>query len=157
VARRREAGKRKILEDYKYGSLVVTKFINCLMYDGKKTVAEAIFYGAIADAAERVKEKEHIKVFNKALDNVGPILEVRSKRVGGATYQVPVEVTQARKSALAIRWIISFARAKKGKDMIRRLSDEFVDAYNKQGAAVKKREDTHKMAEANRAFAHYKW
>lgn len=157
MSRRREAEKRQVLPDYKYHSIVVTKFVNSLMYDGKKGLSEKIFYEAVDIAAKKVDEPDGIKLFNKALSNVKPVLEVRSKRVGGATYQVPVEVSPERKQALAIRWIIKFARSKKGKPMAQCLADEFVDAYNNHGASIKKKEETHKMAEANRAFAHYKW
>lgn len=157
MSRRREAEKRKILSDYQYNNQIVAKFINYLMWDGKKGAAEKIFYEALEIAVNKTKEKDHLKVFNRALNNVKPVLEVKSKRVGGATYQVPVEVNPDRKVALAIRWLVTYARSKKGKSMAQRLSDEFVDAYNNQGSSVKKKEDTHKMAEANRAFAHYKW
>lgn len=156
MARRRVAKKREVLPDPVYGEVVVTKFINSLMYDGKKSVAEKIFY----DAMEIIKAKsgeEGITVFKKAIENVKPLLEVKSRRVGGANYQVPVEVRADRKQALAIRWIISAARNRKEKGMTERLAAELLDAYANKGAAVKKREDTHKMAEANKAFAHFRW
>ena len=135
---------------------MITKFINTLMLEGKKSTAEAIMYGALEQASEKLKA-EPMAIFEKAMENVRPLVEVRSRRVGGATYQVPVEVAPARAQALAIRWIISYARSKKGMPMAERLARELMDAYNNEGSAVKKREDTHKMAEANRAFAHYRW
>lgn len=148
--------RRETLADATYGSTVVTKFINTLMLDGKKSIAEGIMYGALEKAAEKLKV-EPMVLFEKAMENVKPLVEVRSRRVGGATYQVPVEVAPARAQALAIRWIISYARSKKGIPMAERLARELIDAYNNEGSSVKKREDTHKMAEANRAFAHYRW
>ena len=148
--------KRENIADATYNSVVVTKFINTLMLDGKKSTAEGIMYGALEKAAEKLKV-EPMALFEKAMENVKPAVEVRSRRVGGATYQVPVEVAPARAQALAIRWIISYARSKKGMPMAERLARELMDAYNNEGSSVKKREDTHKMAEANRAFAHYRW
>lgn len=148
--------KRETIADATYNSVVVTKFINTLMLDGKKSTAEGIMYGALEKAAEKLKV-EPMALFEKAMGNVKPAVEVRSRRVGGATYQVPVEVAPARAQALAIRWIISYARSKKGMPMAERLARELMDAYNNEGSSVKKREDTHKMAEANRAFAHYRW
>ena len=148
--------KRETIADATYNSVVVTKFINPLMLDGKKSTAEGIMYGALEKAAEKLKV-EPMALFEKAMENVKPAVEVRSRRVGGATYQVPVEVAPARAQALAIRWIISYARSKKGMPMAERLARELMDAYNNEGSSVKKREDTHKMAEANRAFAHYRW
>ena len=148
--------KRETIADATYNSVVVTKFINTLMLDGKKSTAEGIMYGALEKAAEKLKV-EPMALFEKAMENVKPAVEVRSRRVGGATYQVPVEVAPARAPALAIRWIISYARSKKGMPMAERLARELMDAYNNEGSSVKKREDTHKMAEANRAFAHYRW
>jgi len=156
MSRRHAADKREVLPDAKYGDVVLTKFMNCLMFDGKKSVAEAIVYGAL----ERVEKKggaDAIQLFHTALDNVKPSLEVRSRRVGGATYQVPVEVRTDRSRALAIRWIITAARGRNEPTMTGRLSGEILDAANNRGNAVKKREDTHKMAEANRAFSHYRW
>ena len=148
--------KRETIADATYNSVVVTKFINTLMLDGKKSTAEGIMYGALEKAAEKLKV-EPMALFEKAMENVKPAVEVRSRRVGGATYQVPVEVAPARAPALAIRWIHSYARRKKGMPMAERLARELMDAYNNEGSSVKKREDTHKMAEANRAFAHYRW
>ena len=148
--------KRETIADATYNSVVVTKFINTLMLDGKKSTAEGIMYGALEKAAEKLKV-EPMALFEKAMENVKPAVEVRSRRVGGATYQVPVEVAPARAQALAIRWIIFYARSKKGMPMAERLARELMDAYNNEGSSVKKREDTHKMAEANRAFAHYRW
>lgn len=156
MSRRKRAEKREVLPDPKFHSVLVTKFINGLMYAGKKSVAERIFYSAI-DRVEEQTKKNGLEVFEKAVENVKPILEVRSRRVGGATYQVPVEVRSDRKQALAIRWIVSFARARSGKSMAEKLAAEFVAAFNKEGNAIKKREDTHKMAEANKAFAHFRW
>lgn len=156
MSRRRAAIKREILPDPKFGDKVVTKFVNCLMYDGKKSVAEAIVYEALAGANKKLGRPE-VELFHEVLGNVKPDLEVRSRRVGGATYQVPVEVRPVRAQALAIRWIIDAARKRSENTMTDRLANEFIDAYQKRGASVKKREDTHKMAEANRAFAHYRW
>ncbi len=156
MSRRRAAEKRQVLPDPKFGDTVVTKFVNSLMYDGKKSVAEKIVYGAF-DRIEAKTGQDPVKVFHEALDNVRPQLEVRSRRVGGATYQVPVEVRASRAQALAIRWLINSARNRSETTMVDRLSNEFLDAANSRGAAVKKREDTHRMAEANRAFSHYRW
>jgi small subunit ribosomal protein S7 len=156
MSRRHAAEKREILPDAKFGDMVITKFINSLMYQGKRSVAERIVYGAL-DNMERKAKQDPVRVFHEALDNVKPQLEVRSRRVGGATYQVPVEVRPDRAQALAIRWLISTARTRPEKTMVERLSAELLDASNNRGNAVKKREDTHKMAEANRAFSHYRW
>jgi small subunit ribosomal protein S7 len=156
MSRRRAAEKREILPDPNYKDLTVTKFINCMMYGGKKAVAEKIFYTAI-ETAERRGGVEAVQAFHTALDNVRPNLEVRSRRVGGATYQVPVEVRSERAQALAIRWLIAAARSRPEKTMQDRLAGEMMDAMNNRGGAVKKREDTHRMAEANRAFSHYRW
>jgi small subunit ribosomal protein S7 len=156
MPRRREVPKRKILPDPLYKDKLVAKFINTIMLDGKKATAEGILYGAFEIIRERFKS-EPIEVFRKALDNVKPKLEVKSRRVGGATYQVPVEVRPERRVALAMRWLVGYARDRGEKTMRERLASEFVDASNNRGAAVKKREDTHKMADANRAFAHYRW
>jgi small subunit ribosomal protein S7 len=156
MSRRHRAEKREIIPDAKYGDVVLTKFMNSIMYEGKKSVAEAIVYGAF-DAIEGKLRSDPLAVFKSALDNVAPAIEVRSRRVGGATYQVPVEVRPERRQALAIRWIISAARGRNDKTMIDRLSGELMDAANNRGNAVKKREDTHRMAEANRAFSHYRW
>ena len=156
MARRRRAEKRPVLPDPKFGDQVVSKFMNCLMRDGKKSVAESIVYGAFEAIAKRTGQ-DPIKVFHTALDNVRPDIEVRSRRVGGATYQVPVEVRPERAQALAIRWLIHAARNRSEYTMVERLSAELLEAANNRGAAVKKREDTHRMAEANRAFSHYRW
>jgi small subunit ribosomal protein S7 len=156
MSRRHRAEKRDIIPDPKFGDMVISKFMNSVMYDGKKSEAEAIVYGAL-DSIEQKVRQDPVAVFHQALDNVMPQLEVRSRRVGGATYQVPVEVRVDRRQALAIRWLISAARARNERTMIERLSGELMDASNNRGNAVKKREDTHKMAEANRAFSHYRW
>ncbi|TDH36111.1 30S ribosomal protein S7 [Pseudohoeflea suaedae] len=156
MSRRHSAEKREINPDPKFGDLVITKFMNAIMLDGKKSVAESIVYGALDRVQERAKQ-EPVAMFHQALDNVAPHLEVRSRRVGGATYQVPVDVRPERRQALAIRWLIAAARKRNETTMIERLSGELMDAANNRGAAVKKREDTHKMADANRAFSHYRW
>jgi small subunit ribosomal protein S7 len=156
MSRRHRAEKREILPDPKFGNVVVTKFMNSVMYEGKKSVAESIVYGALEIIEGKTKQNP-IQVFQKALDNVMPSIEVRSRRVGGATYQVPVEVRIDRRQALGIRWLITAARERNEKTMTERLSAELLDASNNRGNAVKKREDTHRMAEANRAFSHYRW
>ena len=156
MSRRHAADKREINPDAKFGNLVISKFMNTIMIQGKKSVAEAIVYGAL-EAIEGKTKSDPIKVFEQALDNVMPSIEVRSRRVGGATYQVPVEVRTVRRQALGIRWIITAARDRNEKTMTERLSAELLDASNGRGNAVKKREDTHRMAEANRAFSHYRW
>ena len=156
MARRRRPEKRVILPDPQYGDEVLSKFMNSVMLDGKKSVAELIVYGALATVEQRAK-KDPIGVFHEALANVKPGIEVRSRRVGGATYQVPVEVRPERAQALAIRWLISAARARSENTMSARLSGELLDASSNKGNAVKKREDTHKMVDANKAFAHYRW
>ncbi|MCC2653953.1 MAG: ribosomal protein [Microvirga sp.] len=156
MSRRHSADKREINPDPKFGDLIVTKFMNAVMYDGKKSVAETIVYGALDQVQSKTKQ-EPVAVFHQALDNVAPHVEVRSRRVGGATYQVPVDVRPERRQALAIRWLITAARNRNESTMVDRLSGELMDAANNRGTAVKKREDTHKMAEANRAFAHYRW
>ena len=156
MSRRHAAEKREVLPDAKFGDIVLTKFMNSLMLDGKKSVAERIVYGAF-DVVEKKSGNNPLEVFHDALDKVKPDLEVRSRRVGGATYQVPVEVRPDRKNALAMRWIIGAARKRNETTMVDRLSGELMDAAQNRGAAVKKREDTHKMAEANRAFSHYRW
>jgi small subunit ribosomal protein S7 len=156
MSRRHSAEKREIIPDPKFGDVVVTKFMNSVMYDGKKSTAERIIYGAF-DIIEQRTKNAPLEVFKQALDNVAPAIEVRSRRVGGATYQVPVEVRTERRQALAIRWIIQAARGRNDKTMVDRLSAELMDAANNRGNAVKKREDTHRMAEANRAFSHYRW
>ena len=156
MSRRRRPEKRVILPDPKFGDEVLSKFMNSVMLDGKKSVAEGIVYGALESVEARLK-KDPIGVFHEALNNVKPGIEVRSRRVGGATYQVPVEVRLERAQALAIRWIIGMARSRSEHTMVDRLSGELLDAANNRGGAVKKREDTHRMAEANKAFAHYRW
>ena len=156
MSRRHRADKREILPDPKFGNIVVTKFMNSVMHAGKKSVAEAIVYGAMGLIETKTKQ-DPLGVFRQAIDNVMPQIEVRSRRVGGATYQVPVEVRTSRRQALGIRWLISAARDRNEKTMTERLSGELLDASNNRGNAVKKREDTHRMAEANRAFSHYRW
>ena len=156
MSRRHSAEKREIIPDAKYGDIVIAKFMNTIMYEGKKSVAEQIVYGAL-EGVETKAKADPLVLFKQALDNVAPSVEVRSRRVGGATYQVPVEVRTERRQALAIRWIINAARERNDKTMVDRLAAELLDASNNRGAAVKKREDTHRMAEANRAFAHYRW
>ena len=156
MSRRHSAEKREINPDPKFGDLIVTKFMNAIMLHGKKSVAETIVYSAFDQVQSKTKQ-EPVTVFHQALDNVAPHVEVRSRRVGGATYQVPVDVRPERRQALAIRWLITAARKRNETTMVDRLSGELMDAANNRGTAVKKREDTHKMAEANRAFAHYRW
>ncbi|MEE9597481.1 MAG: 30S ribosomal protein S7 [Acidiferrobacterales bacterium] len=156
MPRRRVIAKRQIIPDPKYGSETLAKFINVVMKRGKKAVAEKIVYGALDMVAERTK-KDPVEVFNQALDNVRPLVEVKSRRVGGATYQVPIEVRSMRQGALAMRWMIEAARARSGKSTGDRLAAELLDAAEKRGNAVRKREDAHRMAEANKAFSHYRW
>lgn len=156
MSRRHSAEKREIIPDAKFGDIILTKFMNSIMRDGKKSAAETIVYGAF-DVIEQKLKTEPLPVFKQALDNVAPAIEVRSRRVGGATYQVPVEVRSERRQALAIRWLIQAARARNDRTMVERLSAELLDAANNRGNAVKKREDTHRMADANRAFSHYRW
>lgn len=156
MSRRHAAEKREVLPDAKFGDLVLAKFINSIMKDGKKATAEQIVYGALDKVAAKTGG-ELVKVFHEALTNVKPAIEVRSRRVGGATYQVPVEVRTERRQALAIRWLIEFARKRSETTMVDRLSGELMDAANNRGGAVKKREDTHRMADANKAFSHYRW
>jgi small subunit ribosomal protein S7 len=156
MSRRRAAEKREILPDAKFGDVVLSKFMNIVMVDGKKSAAERIVYGAF-DMIEKRAGGDPVKLFHEALENVKPQLEVRSRRVGGATYQVPVDVRPVRGQALAFRWLIAMARKRSENTMVERLSGELMDAANNRGAAVKKREDTHRMAEANRAFSHYRW
>ena len=156
MSRRHRAEKRQVLPDAQYGDQVITRFMNQVMYQGKKSVAEKIVYGALETVASKSK-RPATEVFHEALNNVAPSVEVRSRRVGGATYQVPVDVRPERRQALAIRWLIAAARNRNETTMVDRLSGELMDAANNRGTAVKKREDTHKMAEANRAFAHYRW
>jgi small subunit ribosomal protein S7 len=156
MSRRRRAETREVLPDPKFGDETLTKFMNYVMYEGKKSVAETIVYGAL-DLVEKKIRRQPLEVFHDALGNVAPAIEVRSRRVGGATYQVPVEVRPERRKALAIRWLVTAARARNENTMVDRLAGELIDAANNRGTAVKKREDTHKMAEANRAFSHYRW
>jgi small subunit ribosomal protein S7 len=156
MSRRHSAEKREVNPDPKYADLVLTKFMNAVMSDGKKSVAERIVYGALERMEQKAKS-DPVAMFHQALDNVMPAVEVRSRRVGGATYQVPVEVRSERRQALAIRWIITAARSRNENTMVERLSGELLDAAANRGTAVKKREDTHKMADANRAFSHYRW
>ena len=156
MSRRHKAEKREVIPDAKFGDVILAKFMNSIMHDGKKSSAEAIVYGAF-DIIEQKSKQEPLPLFKQALENVAPAIEVRSRRVGGATYQVPVEVRTERRQALAIRWIITAARGRNDKTMVDRLSAELMDAANNRGNAVKKREDTHRMAEANRAFSHYRW
>jgi small subunit ribosomal protein S7 len=156
MSRRHSAEKREVNPDPKFGDLILTKFMNAIMYDGKKSTAEQIVYGAL-DQVEKKSKGEPVQLFHQALGNVAPHVEVRSRRVGGATYQVPVDVRPERRQALAIRWLINAARGRNETTMVDRLSGELLDAANNRGSAVKKREDTHRMAEANRAFAHYRW
>ena len=156
MPRRREVPKREILPDPKYHNRLVTKFMNGIMRKGKKSLAESILYGAF-EVMERKSKENPLKLFEKAVENTKPLLEVRSRRVGGSTYQVPVEVRYERKTALAIRWLIGYAKQRPEKGMMNKLAGELIDAANMRGAAIKKREDTHRMAEANKAFAHYRW
>jgi small subunit ribosomal protein S7 len=156
MSRRHAATRREVIPDSQFGDVTLSKFISVMMYSGKRSTAEAIVYGALDKARGRTGQ-DPLQVFKQALDNVRPNLEVRSRRVGGATYQVPVEVRSERAQALAIRWLIGTARKRPEKTMVDRLSNELLDAMNNRGAAVKKREDTHRMAEANRAFSHYRW
>ena len=156
MSRRKAAPKRKILPDPKFGNLKVAKFMNQIMTDGKKSVAEKIIYGAF-DEISKKSDKEPVEVFEKALEEVGPMVEVKARRVGGATYQIPMEVRPARRSALAMRWIATYSRSRSEKNMTLRLANELLDACEGRGEAVKKKEDVHKMAESNRAFAHYRW
>jgi small subunit ribosomal protein S7 len=156
MSRKRVAAKRKIAPDPKYNSVLVTKFINNLMKKGKKSTAQSILYDAFEIIEEKIK-KDPLAAFQTALENVRPVVEVKSRRVGGSTYQVPTEVRPARRQALSMRWIISFAKARGEKTMAAKLAGELIDASNERGAAIKKKEDTHRMAEANKAFAHYRW
>jgi small subunit ribosomal protein S7 len=157
MSRRRKADKRDIIPDPKFNDRVLSRFINIVMNDGKKSIAEKIVYQALEIASNKLKEKNSLDLFKTALNNVKPGIEVRSRRVGGATYQVPVEVRNERALALAIRWIVDSSRKRSEKSMTYRLAQELIDANENKGASIKKREDTHKMAEANRAFAHYRW
>jgi small subunit ribosomal protein S7 len=157
MPRRKLVAKREIIPDSRYNSVLVSKFINGIMERGKKSVARKIFYNAMDIMESRVSDDGPLEVFEKAMDNVRPKVEVKSRRVGGATYQVPVEVRPERRNALAIRWLVGFAKSRSGRSMAEKLAAELMDAYENRGASVKKREDTHRMAEANKAFAHYRW
>lgn len=155
--RRRRADKRIVVPDPKHSSELVSRFIAVIMQSGKKMVAETIVYGALDILQQKVAEESALKAFNKALDNVRPRVELKARRVGGATYQVPVDVSTARGTSLALRWIRDYARKKKGKPMMQKLADELIAAYKQEGAAIKKRDETHKMAEANKAYSHFRW
>lgn len=157
MSRRKTIERRPVTPDPRFNSVLVAKFTNGLMERGKKSLAQRIFYDAMDLVGERVKDEEPLVIFEEAMEKVRPKVEVKSRRVGGATYQVPMEVRQTRRNALAIRWIIGFAKSRSGKSMSEKLAAELIDAYNNRGAAVKKRDDTHRMAEANKAFAHYRW
>ena len=156
MPRRRQVPKREILPDPRFGDILVSKFMNCVMRDGKKAVAEGIVYGAFEIIEDRTKE-DPVIVFRKALENVSPLVEVKSRRVGGSTYQVPVEVRPSRRTALAMRWLIQYARGRGGRSMREKLANELIEASHRRGGAMKKREDVHRMAEANKAFSHYRW
>lgn len=156
MPRRREVQQRQIQSDPKFNDWLVAKFVNCLMVDGKKSVAESVFYQAMDTIGSKTNE-DPLKIFKRAVENVKPQVEVKSRRVGGATYQVPIEIRYERKNALAIRWIINFSRARSEKGMVNKLAAELIDAFNGRGNAMKRRDDTHRMAEANKAFAHYRW
>jgi small subunit ribosomal protein S7 len=157
MSRRRTIEKRPIDPDPRFNSVLVAKFTNGLMERGKKTLAQRIFYDAMDVVQDKVKDDEALAIFEGAMENVRPRVEVKSRRVGGATYQVPMEVRQTRRNALAIRWIINFSKSRSGKSMAEKLAAELIDAFNNRGSAVKKKDDTHRMAEANKAFAHYRW
>lgn len=157
MSRRKTIERRPIDADERFGSILVSKFTNGLMERGKKSVAQRIFYDAMDIVTSKVQEADALTVFEEAMEKVRPKVEVKSRRVGGATYQVPMEVRQTRRNALAIRWIINYAKSRSGKSMSEKLAAEIMDAYNNRGASVKKRDDTHRMAEANKAFAHYRW
>ena len=155
--RRRRADKREVVPDPKYGSPLIGRFINIVMQRGKKSTAETIVYGALDILKQKTQEESAVKIFNKAIDNVRPRLELKPRRVGGATYQIPIEVSTPRGNSLALRWVRDFARKKKGKQMVNKLADELLAAFKNEGPAIKKRDETHKMAEANKAFAHLRW
>ena len=156
MPRRREVTRREVIPDPKYSSRLVTRFVNGIMRRGKKSLAESVMYGALDLVASRAKE-DALKVFEQAVDNVMPVVEVKSRRVGGSTYQIPIEIRHERRVALSIRWLITFAKARNEQGMVPKLAGELLDAANRRGGAVKKKEDTHRMAEANKAFAHYRW
>lgn len=157
MSRRKKTYKREVIPDPVFKDVVVAKFVNKMMYDGKKETAQKLFYGALKELEGKIPNEEPINILKKALENIKPALEVRSRRVGGATYQVPVDVRPSRRLALAMRWLIAYSRARGEKDYAKRLAGELLDAYNNRGNAIKKREDVHKMAEANKAFSHYNW
>jgi small subunit ribosomal protein S7 len=157
MSRRHRATERKITPDDKYGNIEIAKFITKVMQDGKKSVARKIVYGAIEKFTAKISAEDHIEAFERALENAKPQVEVKSRRIGGATYQVPVEIPLSRKRSLAMKWIIAYAKAKPGRNMVDALAQELQDCYNNQGSTIKKRDDVHRMAEANKAFAHYKW
>lgn len=157
MARRRRPVRREVLPDPVYADILVTKFVNCMMLEGKKSASEKIFYGALELVAQKMQGEESVVVFKRALDNIKPQIEVRTRRVGGSNYQIPVEVRPERRQALAIRWLISYSRLRSEKSMRDKLAAEIIDAANRRGAAIKKREDVHKMAEANKAFAHFRF
>ncbi len=157
MSRRHSAIKRQIMPDSKYNSRSLSKFINCMMLDGKKSISESIVYKALEKLEKKIEDKTGLEIFNTSIKNVEPVLEVKSRRVGGSTYQIPVEVRDERRLALAIRWIINAARSRNEKSMIDNLASELLDAFNERGSAIKKKDDTHRMADANRAFAHYMW
>ena len=157
MSRRRKAEKRIVIPDPIYKSKMITKFINKVMWGGKKSIARSIVYNAIEKLAKRIKSNDPLDAFEQALENAKPSLEVKSRRIGGATYQVPIEIAPDRRTALAMRWIITFSRKKSGRSMEEGLASELTDCYNNQGTTIKKKDDTHRMAEANKAFAHYKW
>ena len=157
MSRRHSAEKRKVMPDPKFGSITLTKFINCMMVDGKKSISEKIVYRALERLEEKVEGKNGLEIFKGSIGKVQPVLEVKSRRVGGSTYQIPVEVRDDRRLALAIRWIIGAAKSRSGRSMEEKLAAELLDAYHERGSAMKKKEDTHKMADANKAFAHYMW
>ncbi len=157
MARRREAEKRQILPDPKYNDILVARFVNSLLKKGKKSLAERVLYTALDNIGEKITDEKALDIFKKAIENAAPALEVRSRRVGGATYQVPVEVSRNRRLALSIRWMITHAKARSGRSMADKLTGELLDAYNNTGGAIRKKEDVHRMAEANKAFAHYRW
>jgi len=157
MARKFTASKAQLRPDPRFNSKLASKFINCLMHDGKKSVAQSVFYDALDLVHKRLPNEEPLEVFNRALENVKPIIEVRSKRVGGATYQVPMQVNKVRQQTLSIRWLLMAAREKKGRPMAIKLADELIAAYNREGAAISRRENVHRMADANKAFAHFAW
>ena len=157
MSRRRVAAKRKVVQDPRYNSELVAKLINCMMEKGKKSLAQRILYQSLDIIHQKMPDQDIMEILSKSVENVKPVLEVKSRRIGGATYQVPVEVRTDRRTSLALRWVIQFARARKGVPMAQALASELLEAYRGEGAAVKKREDTHRMADANKAFAHYRW